>query len=413
MDPFTIEQPYSSNKVPKKIVYFDYSSLIAIKNQGTYDTMKKYPLPIIHLPDCCYKQCPIPPGEISIQSVVKEPYETVNLNRNIGETPNLTEFTLPNPPSETNSTTSAQTKLLDPVPHHLLKFDHLPADLKIRAETVFKSKDFQETTLFREQVELMSKGLCNFVHHSRASLPYIAKIFGIKHPQTIKDQNEKFGHSPLQPGRPAIFNTEVRNFIIKLVKDRYAQRKAITIPELIEEIQYAYHIDVKQDTLRHFIHRTEGVRMILGVPKEEERVMSSDEDIASYYSALRARLERVPAAFVFNVDETGCSKWTDKRELHVVVPDEEKADQIDIGVDRNCKRHTLTACIAGDGAIMRPFIIVNCKTIDRTLILRGHGKENVMFVHQAHAFMKRALFDIWMEQIFIPALIEKKALYND
>jgi hypothetical protein len=176
MDPFAREQPYSSNKVPTKIVYLDYSSHIAIKNQGTYDAMKKYPLPIINLPDCGYKQCPIPPGEISIHSVVKEPYETVNLNRNIDETPNLTEFTLPNPPSETNSTTSAHTKMLNPVPHYLIKFAHQPADLQIRAENVFKSKDFQETTLFREQMGLMSKELRNFVIHSRASLADIPSI---------------------------------------------------------------------------------------------------------------------------------------------------------------------------------------------------------------------------------------------
>jgi hypothetical protein len=188
------------------------------------------------------------------------------------------------------------------------------------------------------------------------------------------------------------------------------QKNPITIPEIIDEIQYVFHLDVKDDTLRHLLCRTPGLKIILGKPKEEERVLSSEENIASYYSALRDRINSIPASFVFNVDETGCSRWTDKRELHVVVPEEEKADIIDIPLSRNCKRHTLTACIAGDGSVMKPYLIVNRKTIDRSLILKGHGNRNVMFVHQSHAFMTRALFDIWMKEIFIPELKIKKAV---
>jgi hypothetical protein len=173
-----------------------------------------------------------------------------------------------------------------------------------------------------------------------------------------------------------------------------------------------FFIYVKQDTLRHFLRRTKGLKIILGIPKEEERVMSSDDDIASYYSVLCDRIQAVPAAFIFNVDETGCSRWTDKRELHVVVPEEEPADTVDIPMSRNCKRHTLTACIAGDGAVMKPFIIVNRKTIDQALVVKGHGRRNVMFAHQPHAFMTRVLFDLWMEEIFIKELHQKKLEYG-
>jgi hypothetical protein len=35
-----------------------------------------------------------------------------------------------------------------------------------------------------------------------------------------------------------------------------------------------------------------------------------------------------------------------------------------------------------------------------------------MFVHQPHAFMTKALFDLWMECIFVPELKEKKLAYD-
>jgi hypothetical protein len=241
---------------------------------------------------------------------------------------------------------TAPTRLIEAYSLEDINIECLPPEYQLRAQKVKYSPAFRETPIWRDQVGLLCKELRTFVNGKRASYDHIAAMFGLKNNQSIIDQWNKYQRNPVQAGRPSFFNDKVKDHIVELVRQRHKQRKPITIPELIDDIQYTFHIDVKQDTLRHFIYRTDEMKIIFGIPKEEDRVYSSEDDIASFYSSLRERLSHIPAPFVFNVDETVCSRWTDKRELHVIVPKEEEADTVDIPTSRNCKRHTLTACIA-------------------------------------------------------------------
>jgi hypothetical protein len=166
------------------------------------------------------------------------------------------------------------------------------------------------------------------------------------------------------------------------------------------------------NTLRHLIRKRKYTKIIIGEPKEDCRVHTSDEEIKSFYIEISKLIRTIPSSFIFNVDEKGCSDWVDKRELQVIVPADYHSDVIDIPIDRNSKRSTLTACISADGAAMKFFIIVDRVTIDDQLRIAGYTPNFVKFVYQENAFMTKFLLDIWAKEVFFPTVAKKRLQYN-
>jgi hypothetical protein len=72
----------------------------------------------------------------------------------------------------------------------------------------------------------------------------------------------------------------------------------------------------------------------------------------------------------------------------------------------------MTACIAADGFRMKPFVIVDRVTSDREIKYYGYDKSNVTLVSQEHAFMTRKLFDLWGDEVFLPAVRERRAQFG-
>lgn len=97
---------------------------------------------------------------------------------------------------------------------------------------------------------------------------------------------------------------------------------------------------------------------------DNKRVDIDQDHIAQYYEELKEMIENVPAKFILNIDEAGCSSWANKHRIKVLIPECYENDRISIPEDRNCKRSTLVGCIAADGNSFKPIIIVHRKTID-------------------------------------------------
>jgi hypothetical protein len=57
---------------------------------------------------------------------------------------------------------------------------------------------------------------------------------------------------------------------------------------------------------------------------------------------------------------------------------------------------------------MKPFIIVDRKTLDDELTLIDYSPLTVRIVYQKHAFMTKQLFDQWAEEIFFPSVYIKR-----
>jgi hypothetical protein len=104
----------------------------------------------------------------------------------------------------------------------------------------------------------------------------------------------------------------------------------------------------------------------------------------------------VPRDFIFNVDETGCGEYIDSKNVTILIPTAHKGEKINITVHRQCKRATLTACIAVDGSVVKPFVILPRETIDEEIFRAGYTPDKVVFIHHIHAFLTKKLFELWM-----------------
>jgi hypothetical protein len=110
--------------------------------------------------------------------------------------------------------------------------------------------------------------------------------------------------------------------------------------------------------------------------------------------ALTTSIEDVPRAFTVNADETGCSDYSDQREIRVLVQACCDATSVPVRADRHAKRSTLTSCIGADGFQIRPFVIVSRATAEKDLGSYGYDCHNVALASQENGFTTFSLFKL-------------------
>jgi hypothetical protein len=280
-----------------------------------------------------------------------------------------------------------------------------------RLQTVFEDADFCEAENRREQI----LAACNILRptdaQSRFSYARVGTFFGLS--GGVIEGQYKLGRSPrMEPGRPKIFSNEIEQWITDLVHERFHQQKPITFAELLDTLQYQHSVVVSLDYLRHVIRRLDTVKTVVGIPMESDRVAVDPAVLTEWYRSLAEKIQEVPRRFILNADETGCADFTDSREVKVIVPYDFERNSVPLPVDRHVKRATLTACIAADGFRMRPFVIVDRKTMEKDLIYYGYDDSTVSIVSQENAFMTQKLFEIWAETIFFPSVQERRQQFG-
>jgi hypothetical protein len=194
--------------------------------------------------------------------------------------------------------------------------------------------------------------------------------------------------------------------------ERFEARNPITYAELLDCLQYHHGIVISADTLRHRMSAINSVKITRGIPMEAERVAVDPAVLTEWYKEQARRVEGVPRQFVFNVDETGCCDYADRREFRVLVPAACDALSIPVPVNRHSKRSRLTAWIAADGNRMRPFVIVERVTAERELADYGYDSSSVAMVSHENAFMTSRLFEKWGEDVFFPEVRELRVQFQ-
>ena len=69
--------------------------------------------------------------------------------------------------------------------------------------------------------------------------------------------------------------------------------------------------------------------------------MVDTDEIMNYFDNVKKITENIPAKFIYNIDEAGCSSWDDRHNKKLMVPCEYEDNQIPIPEDRNSKRSSL------------------------------------------------------------------------
>jgi hypothetical protein len=168
----------------------------------------------------------------------------------------------------------------------------------------------------------------------------------------------------------------------------------LSYPELLDVFQDHFTIVIIADTLSHRPRNIESVKSLLVIPTEAERIAVDRTALAEWYADLGRRISGMPCEFLFNVNETGCSDFGDRRETTVLVPSIYKACSVRIPVEGHAKRSTLMACIAADGDRARPFVIVERVTAEIELSGYAYNASNVTIVTQAKTLMTSRLFEV-------------------
>ena len=78
-----------------------------------------------------------------------------------------------------------------------------------------------------------------------------------------------------------------------------------------------------------------------------------------------------------------------------------------IGVERSPRRCTLIGCIGLDGDTLKPTILTKTKTINSFLFQRGYSPRTVKILSTESSFVTTAIFEIWLRDVFLPAVEEK------
>jgi hypothetical protein len=281
-----------------------------------------------------------------------------------------------------------------------------------RLNALWADEDFQEAVTQREQIGIACKHLRAFREGRRFTFEAIGRFFGGFNPGTIERQFKLSREDRKSTGRPALLSEEIKQWMMDLITSRFAERKPITYAEIVDLLQYQHNLIITADSLRHIIRDMEGIKSIIGIPMEAERVAVDPTEIEAWFRELAIEVAGIPRAFVLNVDETGCSDCSDKREVRVVAPIDYPEPSVPVPYDRHSKRSTLVACIAADGFRLKPFVIVHRATAEKELKYYGYDESNVILTAQENAFMTCSLFELWADRVFFPGIEARRQQFD-
>ena len=106
------------------------------------------------------------------------------------------------------------------------------------------------------------------------------------------------------------------------------------------------------------------------------------------------------------MDEAGQDEFVDSHSMNVIVPFSCTDATIKVPVRRKCKRSTLVHCICAYGTAMKPLLIIPRKTLD-SILLKRLTCNNVNINFQEKGYANTNLIKKWLEEIFLPTVLEK------
>lgn len=170
----------------------------------------------------------------------------------------------------------------------------------------------------------------------------------------------------------------------------------------------AYDLNAKINSVYKLVNNLPQLKTVQGVPMERERVESNCDEIDQYYVQLEKILnDKIPSAFIMNIDEAGFSDWADAIGITIVAPSDFNEEKVQIPIDRCSKRASMLAGICADGSVIPPCIIIQRKTIEKELLDAGYTPEKLCIAFQENGFFDHSVFQKWAEEYFFP-FIEKR-----
>ena len=234
--------------------------------------------------------------------------------------------------------------LSPPLPISSLNLRDIALKEQMILVNIEEDEDLKNARTMREQIWVIKQKLYG---EGKPNLSTIAKIFNCKASTIKRHLIQQVKSKP--NGRPSILPDDASDFITQIVREQFEKRNPINYDFLQDALWKKYNIFIIPDTLRHYCKNISAIKAVDGIPMEKQRIEVRQEDLQRKYQELEEYLKTIPGEFIFNVDETGCSDWTDAQIMKVLVPSEYDKAYIKYPRDRNAKRASLVGCIAADG----------------------------------------------------------------
>lgn len=214
-------------------------------------------------------------------------------------------------------------------------------------------------------------------------------------------------------GRPSILSEEERERLMDYVTSTYNEKYPATYQNIADFIHDQFFKKVTLDTIRHIVQSMDALKVVTGIPMENDRIFCDSKKIDDYFNKLEDALKfDIPPEFIINIDETGFQEWVDAKRLKCIVPNSHDKITVKIPRERSTKRSTMLCGICADGTTIRPMIIVSRETIEKELLDNGYTPDKVMYGRSETGFINQELFLNWGEKSFIVEMREKRAKYN-
>lgn len=277
-----------------------------------------------------------------------------------------------------------------------------------------EDSDFHRCRSEREQVHVVMR-LAGANCPEPISMQDVADFFDISKSTVAWHLTKPFDPSngclPCPNGRPSVLSCDVAKSLIDFVNQRFTSRFPCSYEEIRDFLHDEHEIVINLNTLRSWVSRSNALKTVTGIPMEDARVYSSEEEIDKFFADLEEAIEigQIPSAFVMNIDEAGFDQFADRRRSTRIVPGEFLPNEIPTPVSRNEKHATLLAGICGDGHCLRPLLVLQRETMECELLQLGYTLDKVIYERSTTGYMNSDLFLFWAEHSFLPEIRDRRA----
>lgn len=217
----------------------------------------------------------------------------------------------------------------------------------------------------------------------------------------------------LRIGRPPILNEDEKRILIEHINYLYLNKYPATYQQIYEFCSDKFKKEIKLDTIRHIISNCNEVKVVTGIPMENDRALCDESKIDQYFSELEEALcFGIPPEFIVNIDETGFQEFVDSTNLQCIVPLMHNGSTVMLPRSRTTKRATLLAGICADGSTIKPLMVLIRDTIEQELLNNGYTPNVVMYGRSDTGFINSNLFIRWAKESFVPEMRERRMRYS-
>jgi hypothetical protein len=138
--------------------------------------------------------------------------------------------------------------------------------------------------------------------------------------------------------------------------------------------------------------------------QEDPRLEIPRVFLNQYLDLVSEQIVGLKAHLVFNIDETGCSDWEERKEFDAIIPTSLHAGRVHFAVTPKVKHQTMLVCVSADGDALCPLIA----TSDRSTlgVFRDGIEPNVHLRVRVgrSAYVDKVIFHDYIRDVLVPKI---------